>query len=344
MSASVKMMKAIVQDRYGSPDDVLQFREIDRPVAGDDEVVVRVRAASVHPDVWHVLTGLPYVLRVMGAGLRKPKNPVPGTDVAGVVESVGKNVTQFQPGDEVFGETLRGHQWTNGGAYAEYATAPESALALKPANVTFEQAAAVPTSALIALPALRGGGKIQAGQKVLVNGAGGGVGAVAVQLAKAFGADVTAVDSRSKLDLVRSIGADQVIDYTQEDFTRRGERYDLVFDIPGNHSLSDCRRALTPGGTYVLIGHDNYGNGMHRWVGLLPRMFKLMAMSPFVSQLPAVRFSMPDKKESMDLLKELLESGKLTPHIDKTYPLSEVHEAMRYLQGGRARGKIIITP
>ena len=335
-------MKAIVQATYGSP-DVLELMDIDKPVPEDDEVLVRVRAASVHPDVWHVLTGLPYVLRMMGAGLRKPKNPVPGTDLAGVIESVGKNVTRFGPGDEVFGETMKGMQWINGGAYAEYATAPEEALALKPANVTFEQAAAVPTSALIALPSLRAGGEIQAGQKVLVNGAGGGVGAVAVQLAKAFGADMTGVDCTSKLDMVRSIGADQVIDYTQEDFTRRDERYDLIFDIPGNHSLSACRRALKPTGTYVLIGHDNYGKGMRRWVGPLPRMFKLMAMSPFVSQLPDVPFSMPDKKESMALLKELLESGKLTPHIDKTYPLSEVPEAIRYLQEGQAKGKVVIT-
>ena len=335
-------MKAIVQDAYGSP-DVLELRDIDKPLVEDDEVLVRVRAASVHPDVWHVLTGLPYVLRVMGAGLRKPKNPVPGTDLAGVVESVGKNVTRFRPGDDVFGETFKGMQWINGGAYAEYATAPEDALALKPANVTFEQAAAVPTSALIALPSLRAGGEIRAGQKVLVNGAGGGVGAVAVQLAKAFGADVTGVDCTSKLDMVRSIGADHVIDFTQEDFTRRDERYDLIFDIPGNHSLSACRRALEPTGTYVLIGHDNYGKGMRRWVGLLPRMFKLMAMSRFVSQLPDVGRPMPSKQESMALLKELLECGKLTPHIDRTYPLSEVPEAIRYLQEGHAKGKVVIT-
>ena len=337
-------MKAIVQDKYGSPDDVLQLREINKPVIGNDEVLVHVRAASVHPDVWHVMTGLPYVLRMMGAGSRRPKNPVPGTDAAGIVESVGKDVTRFQPGDEVFGETIRGHQWTNGGAYAEYVSAPEDVLALKPANVTFEQAAAIPTSGVIALPALRGEGRIEAGQKVLVNGAGGGVGALTVQLARAFGADVTGVDTTDKLDMIRSLGAEHVIDYTQEDFTRNSERYDLIVDIPGNHSLSDCRRALTPEGTYVLIGHDNYGNGMRRWVGLLPRMFKLMAMSPFVSQLPDVRFSMPDKKELMALLKELLEAGKLTPVIDRTYPLNEVPEAMRYLQGGRARGKIIITP
>ena len=335
-------MKAIVQDTYGSP-DVLELREIEKPVVREDEVLVRVRAASVHPDVWHVLTGLPYVLRIMGAGLRKPKNPVPGTDVAGLVESVGKSVTRFRLGDEVFGETIRGRQWTNGGAYAEYATAPEDALALKPANVTFEQAAAVPTSGLIALAALRDDGKIQPGERVLVNGAGGGVGAAAVQLARALGADVTGVDSTNKLDMVRSIGADRVIDYTQEDFTRGGERYDLIIDIPGNHSLSDCRRALTPEGTYVLVGHDNYGHGMHRWVGSLPRMFKLVAMSPFVSQLPEVRFSAPDKKESMAVLKELLESGKLTPYIDRTYALSEVPEAIRYLQGGHAKGKVVIT-
>jgi|TARA_B100000315_G_scaffold157246_1_gene145847 NADPH:quinone reductase-like Zn-dependent oxidoreductase len=252
-------------------------------------------------------------------------------------------VTRFQPGDEVFGETIRGYQWVNGGAYAEYAAAPECALAMKPANVTFEQAAAVPASALIALPALRGEGKIQAGQKVLVNGAAGGVGAIAVQIAKAFGGSVTGVDSTSKLDLVRSLGADRVIDYTQEDFTQRDERYDLIIDIPGNHSLSACRRALAPDGTYVLIGHDNYGAGMRRWVGLLPRMLRLMAMSLFVSQLPDVRVSMPDKEASMALLKELLETGKLAPFIDRTFALSDVPDAIRYLQGGQAKGKIVIT-
>ena len=264
--------------------------------------------------------------------------------MAGIVESVGKNVTRFRPGDEVFGDTIRGYQWVNGGAYAEYAAAPEHGLALKPANVTFEQTAAVPTSALIALSAFpRVEGKMQAGPKVLVNGAAGGVGAIAVQLAKAFGADVTGVDSTRKLELVRLLGADQVIDYTQEDFTQRDERYDLIIDIPGNHSLSDCRRALTPQGTYVLIGRDNYGDGMRRWVELLPRMITLMAMSRFVSQLPDARFSMPDKKESMALLTELLETGKLTPVIDRSYPLSEVPEAIRYLEEGHARGKIIIT-
>jgi NADPH:quinone reductase-like Zn-dependent oxidoreductase len=206
--------------------------------------------------------------------------------VAGHVESVGKNVTQFQPGDEVFGETSRQWQWHNGGAYAEYVSVPEDTLALKPAGITFEQAAAVPSSGFIALSGLRNQGQVQPGQKVLINGAGGGVGALAVQLAKAYGADVTGVDSTRKLDMVQSIGADQVIDYTQEDFTQSGERYDLILDVPGNHSLSECRRALTPEGTYVLIGHDHFGVSGGRWLGSLPRFFKLVVMSPFVSQLP----------------------------------------------------------
>ena len=249
-------VKAMVQEKYGSPVDVLELRDIYKPVLEDDEVLVRVHASSVHPDVWHVVMGLPYVLRLMGAGLLKPKNGVPGTDVAGRVESVGKSVTQFQQGDEVFGETIKGYQWANGGAYAEYVSVPEDSLALKPANITFEQAAAVPTSGLITLQNLPNEGRLQSGQRVLVNGAGGGVGALAVQIAKAYGAEVTGVDSTKKLEMVRSLGADRVIDYTQEDFTQGGERYDLIFDIPGNHPFSDCRRVLTPEGTYVLIGHE----------------------------------------------------------------------------------------
>lgn len=338
------MMKAIIQDKYGSPDDVLQLREIDKPVAGDDEVLVRVRAASVHPDVWHVVTGRPYVLRLMGAGLFKPKNPVPGTDVAGHVESAGKNVTQFRPGDEVFGETLNGSQWANGGAFAEYVSVPQDALALKPKGISFEQAAAVPTSGLIALNNLQYPRKIQPGQSVLINGAGGGVGSIAVQLAKAYGARVTGVDSTKKLEMVRALGADHVIDYTKEDFTQLGERYDLIFDVASNLSLTDCKRALTPKGIYILIGHDHYGDTGGRVFGSLPRFFKLFALSPFVSQLPEMSFSVPNKKDTMPVLKELLEAGKLTPVIDRVYPLSEVPEAIRYLQEGDARGKIIVTP
>jgi NADPH:quinone reductase-like Zn-dependent oxidoreductase len=220
---------------------------------------------------------------------------------------------------------------------------PEDALALKPANVTFEQAAAVPTSGLIVLLNLRGGAQVKPGQKVLINGAGGGVGTLAVQLAKAHGANVTGVDSTEKLDMLRSIGADQVIDYTQEDFTQSSECYDLIIDIPGNHSLSACRGALTPKGTYVLIGHDHFGKLGHRFLGSLPRFLKLMVMSPFVSQLPDMSFSLPTKKDSMAVLKEFLEAEKLTPIIDRTYPLSEVPEAIRYLKEGNAQGKVVIT-
>jgi NADPH:quinone reductase-like Zn-dependent oxidoreductase len=335
-------MRAIVQLQYGSP-DVLQLREIDQPRIEDDEVLVRVRAASVHPDVWHVVTGRPYVLRLMGAGLFKPKNPVPGTDVAGLVERVGKDVTLLRPGDEVFGETITGHQWTNGGAFAEYVAVKHDSLALKPANITFEQAAAVPTSGYIALYNLRLAGKQLTGQKVLVNGAGGGVGAVAVQLAKASGAHVTGVETTKKLDMVRSLGADRVIDFTQEDFTRGSERYDLIVDIPGNHSFSDCRRALTSKGKYVLIGHDDFGASGRRLLGAVPQGLALLALSLFVDQLPKQGFSMPSRKDAMATLKELLEAGKLTPIVDRTYPLAEVKEALRYLQQGQPRGRVIIT-
>ena len=329
-------MKAVVQEKYGSPYDVLNLKDIDKPVVKDDEVLVRVRTASIHPDVWHLVRGLPYVLRLMGAGLLRPKHSVPGTDVAGHVESGGKNVTQFQQGDEVFGETIKGYQWHNGGAYAEYVSVHENSLALKPANTTFEQAAAGPTSGLIALQNLPNEGRLRPGQSVLVNGAGGGVGVLAVQIAKAYGANVTGVDNTQKLDMVRSIGADQIIDYTKEDFTQRGERYDLIFDIPGNHPFSACRRVLAPNGKYVLIGHDRFGQGAGRWFGSIPRVFKLVALSPFVSQLPTPNFSMPDKKNQMVALKRLIETGKLTPVIDRTYSLGEVPEAIRYLEEGHA--------
>jgi NADPH:quinone reductase-like Zn-dependent oxidoreductase len=336
------IVKAIVQDRYGSL-DVLRIEEVDKPVVGNDDALVRVRAASLHPDVWHVMSGRPYALRLMGAGLRKPKNRVPGTDMAGHVEAVGKNVTRFQPGDEVFGETITGYQWTHGGAFAEYVTVKEDWLALKPDNITFEQAASVPTSGLIALHNLQNSRHVRPGEKVLINGAGGGVGAIALQLAKAYGADVTGVDHTKKLDMVRSLGADHVIDYTQDDFTRGSERYDLIFDIPGNHSFSACRRALTPEGTYVLIGHENFGESGHRVLGLLPHFFKLVVLSLFVRQLPKASFAMPNKKDSLAILSEFLKKGMLTPIIDRTFPLSEVPAAMRYLQEGNAQGKIIIT-
>ncbi len=339
---SNKRLKAIVQERYGSPDD-LEFREVDKPVVGDDDVLVRVRAASLHPDVWHVVSGRPYVLRLMGAGFSKPQNPIPGTDMAGIVESVGKSVTQFRQGDEVFGQTHTELQWRNGGAFAEYVSVPQDALALKPKGITFEQAASVPTSGFIALLNFPETSRVRPAQKVLVNGAGGGVGALAVQLAKAHGAHVTAVDSTSKLSMLRSLGADQVIDYTQEDFTRRGVRYDLIFDVPGNHPFSACKRALKPEGKYVLIGHEKFGASGKRVFGLLPHFVKLMFLARFVNQLRGPSVAMPSRKDAMTVLRELLEAGKITPIIDSTYPLSEAREALRHMIEDEPQGKVIIT-
>jgi len=334
-------MKAIIQNRYGSAGD-LRLTEVDRPTPKDDEVLIRVHATSVHADVWHVVTGLPHVLRLMGAGLRRPKNRTPGTDLAGVVESCGKAVTRFSPGDEVFGETIRGMQWVHGGAFAEYATAPEAALAIKPPNASFEEAAAIPTAGVIALFNLRMGG-LRAGIRVLVNGAGGGVGTIAIQIAKAAGAHVTAVDRADKLPMLRALGAAEVIDYAKEDFTKGPARYDLLLDIPGNHSLSTCRRALTPDGKYVLVGHDNYGRGMHRVLGLIPRMFKLMFLAIFIRHLPRPNFAMPDQRALMEVLRGLLASGELKPHIGRTFSLDDAASALRDLEEGSTQGKIVIA-
>ncbi len=334
-------MKAIVQDRYG-PADVLELREIDKPVAGDDDVLVRVRAASVHADVWHAVKGVPYVLRCMGSGVRKPKSRVPGTDLSGHVESVGRNVTRFRPGDEVFGQSLVANLWRNGGAYAEYAAVPQARVERKPADLTFEQAAAVPTSGSLAVQGVRDEGRLESGQRVLINGAGGAVGTFALQVAKAYRADVTAVDAPGKLDMLRSIGADRVVDYTQEDFTRSGERYDLILDIAGTRAWSASKQALMPDGTYVLVGHDQYGRSGHRWFGSLGRFSKLMVISPFARQLHPFRGA-KDPGDRLVVLKELIEAGKITPVIDRTFPLRQVPEAIRYLESGAVLGKIVIT-
>jgi NADPH:quinone reductase-like Zn-dependent oxidoreductase len=335
-------MKAIVQDRYGPP-EVLRLAEVDPPSPGPDEVLVRVRAASVHPDVWHVLHGVPYVLRLMGAGVRRPAQPVPGIDMAGTVEAVGEAVSRFRPGDEVFGETVKGFQWRNGGAFAELVAAPASALAHKPGGIGFEAAAAVPTSGLIAWSGLHREGRVEPGDHVLVNGAGGGVGTFAVQLAKAAGARVTAVDAAGKLEALTAIGADRAIDFATEDFTRGSERYDVIFDVPGNHSFAACRRVLAPDGTYVLIGHAGYGASSGRWLGGLPSVLALVATSPFRRQLPPLDFSLPDKAEALGGLARLIETGQLIPVVDRTYPLSEGAEAIRYLQSGAATGKVVLT-
>jgi NADPH:quinone reductase-like Zn-dependent oxidoreductase len=323
-------MKAIVQDTYGSP-DVLELRDIDKPeIAADDEVLVHVHAAGVGRDVWHVMMGLPYPIRLAGYGLRAPKNPVIGSDVAGVVEEVGKNVTRFQPGDEVFG--------IGKGSYAEYVCAREDKLAPKPANLTFEQAAVVAIMGSAALQGLRDHGKVRPGQEVLIIGASGGVGTYAVQIAKAFGANVTGVCSAKKVEMVRSIGADHVIDYTREDFAEGDKRYDLILDIGGNSSLSRLRRALTPEGTLVIVG----GEGGGRWLGGTDRQIRALVLSRFVSQKLGT-FVNKENHEDLLVLKELIESGKVTPVIDRTYPLAEAPEAIRYLAEGQAQGKVVVT-
>jgi NADPH:quinone reductase-like Zn-dependent oxidoreductase len=334
-------MRAIVQDRYGSPDG-LRLREVGLPAVADDEVLVRVRAASVHPDVWHVVTGRPFALRLMGSGLRRPRPAIPGTDLAGLVTAVGARVTRFQPGDEVFGESMRGLSWRNAGAFAEYAAAPEEGLAIKPANVTFEQAAAVPTAGYITLLNLPSE-RLRPGQRILVNGAGGGVGTIALQVAKAHGAHVTGVDHTGKLDLIRSLGADEVIDYTREDFTRGRQRYDLIFDVPGNHSLGDCQRVLNPDGTYILIGHDHFGHVGRRWLGSLPRFGGLVVRSLFDRHLRRGGSRRPSKREAMATLRAHLEAGELTPVIDRTYPLGQAGEAIRYLADGEPVGRVVLV-
>jgi NADPH:quinone reductase-like Zn-dependent oxidoreductase len=326
-------MKAIVQDTYGAP-EVLELRDIDRPVPADNEVLVRVHAAALDRGVWHVMTGLPYLIRIVvpTLGLRRPKVPVRGMDLAGRVEAVGNDVTRFRPGDAVFG-------WTDTGSYAEYASAPEDHFALKPANVTFEQAAAVPISGLAALQGLRDVGEVQPGQKVLIIGAAGGVGSFAVQLAKAFGAHITGVASTAQVELVRSIGADDVVDYTREDVTDGTRHWDLVLDTAGHRSLSRLRRALAPGGTLVIVGSEVRG----RWLGGFDRNLRAVALSRLVGQRLRMLSSKP-RQQDLQTLRELIEAGKLMPVIDRTYPLREVPEAIRYLvEGHGGGGKIVIT-
>jgi NADPH:quinone reductase-like Zn-dependent oxidoreductase len=325
--AQEQPMQAIVHSRYGPP-DALELKDIDKPVINDDAVLVKVRAAAVGKGDWLTVQGLPYVARLR-YGLPNPKHPVPGFDVAGRIEAVGANVTQLQPGDEVFG-------WCDG-SFAEYASVPQGQLAQKPANLSFEQAAAVPISGFAALQALRDTGGVQPGQQVVVIGASGGVGSFAVQLAKAFGAQVTGVCSTNSVDLVRSIGADQVIDYTQQDFTRTGQRYDLILEMAGNRSLAELRRALTPKGTLVLVG----GSG-GRWFMGTGRTLRAVLVSPFVGQRLRSFLSKP-RGADLEVLKELLEAGKLTPVIDRTFPLSETAEAIRYVGERSTQGKTVIT-
>src|SRR5918912_1491873 len=322
-------MKAITYHSYGSP-DVLKCEEIEKPTPGDDEVLIKVRAASVNPLDSHLMRGRPYIARIF-FGLRKPKLTRPGVDMAGQVEAVGRNVTEFKPGDEVFGFCR--------GALAEYVCTSESAVVLKPENMTFEQAASVNVAAITALQGLRDKGQIRAGQKVLINGAAGGVGTFAVQIAKSFGAEVTGVCSTRNVEMVRSIGADHVIDYTREDFTKGEQRYDVIFDLVANHSLSVLRRVLNPKGIYIGAGVLGAGESLS---GLLARCLTMLVLSRFVSQ----KFStLMEKrsKEDLTVMHDLMKAGKVTPVIDRCYSLTEAHEAIRYLAEKHARGKVVVT-
>jgi NADPH:quinone reductase-like Zn-dependent oxidoreductase len=324
-------MKAIVYCDYGVAN--LKLEQIEKPTPTDDQVLVRVRAASVNPYDWHFVEGSPKIIRLFGIGLRKPKDTRLGVDFSGTVEAVGKNVTQFQPGDEVFGGKV--------GAFGEYVTPrADRAVALKPSNVSFEEAASVNIAGLTALQAVRDKGKIQPGQKVLINGASGGVGTFAVQIAKNFGADVTGVCSTRNVDLVKSLGADQVIDYTKEDFTKSDQKYDVILDNVANHSLSENRKVLTPNGKYVMIGGGSANQ--QGWIGSMGQPLKALLMKPFVSQ--QMGMMMAELKQSdLQFLAGLMQSGKLKPVIDRTYKLEQVPDAIRYVEQGHARGKVVIS-
>ena len=331
VAAPSNPMQAIIYCDYGVAN--VKLENIEKPAPADDQLLVRVRAASVNPLDWHFVEGTPKIMRMMGVGLRKPKETRLGVDFAGTVEAVGKNVTQFKPGDDVFGG--------RDGAFAQYVCVRETrAVALKPASITFEQAAAVPIAGITALQGLRDKGKVQPGQKVLINGASGGVGTFAVQIAKSFGADVTGVCSTRNVDMVRSLGADRVIDYTKEDFTKSGERYDVVLDNVANRSLSECRRVLTPKGKYVLIGGG--GANEQGLIGPFARIINTTVQSPFVSQQMGMMMADLNHND-LAILGDMMQSAKVKPVIDRTYKLSDLPEAIRYLEEGHARGKVVIT-
>lgn len=324
-------MRAIVQETYGaSPEYVLRLAQIEKPVIGDRHVLVQVAAASVDQGTWHVMTGMPYIMRIMGFGFRRPKQSNPGRSLAGTVETVGKDVTEFKSGDEVYG--------TCEGSLAEFALAHADHLALKPANLSFEQSAAAPVSGVTALQAVRDGAHVSAGQKVLVIGASGGVGSFAVQIAKAFGAEVTGVCSTSKVDLVRDLGADHVVDYQLDDFADGVRRYDVIIDNGGNGRLSHLRRALTAEGRLVIVGGETGG----RWIGGFDRQLRALMLSPLVSQKLGM-LGATENSEDLSVLRDLFESGEVTPAIDRTYPLSDSAAAIQYLHEGHARGKVVIT-
>lgn len=331
-----------MQRRYGSIDDLEVRDDVPAPVPREGEVLVRVRAASLHPDVWHVVAGRPRILRLMGGGVLRPSEPIPGTDVAGIVEVIGAGVTRFRPGDAVFGETRMREGWIHGAAFAELVAVPEALLARKPERVSFEEAACIPTPGTIALQNLRDRERTGPGREVLVNGAGGGVGTIALQIAKARGARVTAVDAAEKRDVLRKLGADETIDFRREDFTTRVARYDLVFDVPGSRPWPEVRRAMKPDGRYVLIGHDHFGTVGRATFGLIPHFVGLVVRSGFEQRLRGFGGPRPSKPEAIAELARMLEARTLTPAIDSVHPIEDVKRAFHRMMREEPKGRVLL--
>jgi NADPH:quinone reductase-like Zn-dependent oxidoreductase len=334
-------MKAVIHDHYG-PTAELRVAEVDRPRPRAGQVLVRVLATSVHADIWHVVTGRPYAMRLFGSGIFKPKTPVPGTDVAGIVEELGQGVTRLSVGDAVFGEVTLGMQWKNGGSFAEYVAVPERAVTKKPGCISFEEAAALGTSGLIAIMNLRQSERFSAGNHLLINGAGGAVGTLALQIAKAEGLIVTAVDKQEKLEVLKTLGADHLVDYQATPVASLIGPYDVILDVASTLDYKECKRLLGSAGKYVLIGHDHYGKVGTKWLGSLPRFFALLARAPFEDHLPKLKFEI-DQEGNLEALRSLCEQGKIKPVLDRCFPLEEVTDALSYLEEGRARGQIVLT-
>jgi NADPH:quinone reductase-like Zn-dependent oxidoreductase len=342
MTKGANKMKAVIHDHYG-PTSELRVGEVDRPHVQAGQVLVRVLATSVHADIWHVVTGRPYAMRLFGSGLFRPKTPVPGTDLAGVVEEVGEGVTRFEAGEAVFGEVAMGMQWKNGGSFAEYIVVPERAITRMPKNLSFQEAAALCTSGLIAMLNLQDSERLSAKNHLLINGAGGAVGLLALQIAKAEGLTVTAVDKKEKLATLASLGADQVVDYEVTSVESLKGPFDVIMDVASTLDYGVCKRLLANDGKYVLIGHDHYGKVGGRWLGSLPHFFGLMVRAPFEKNLPKLKFQI-NHEANLEALRQLSEKGLLKPVLDRSFSLDEVTDALKYVEEGRARGHVVLTP